>query len=67
MCKGIATLVDRVLAIIERILAGSPKLVIARDRYARRSPRSLKTHLAAAPLEGIELDRARDFGRDLDL
>lgn len=29
--------------------------------------KGLKAILAAAPLEGIDLDRRRDFGRDVDL
>jgi hypothetical protein len=28
---------------------------------------SLKALLASAPLEGIDLDRRHDFGRDVDL
>lgn len=38
-----------------------------RIRFAPAPSRSLKALLAAAPLEGIELDRPRDLGRDLDL
>jgi|1186.fasta_scaffold680199_1 hypothetical protein len=38
-----------------------------RIRFAPVPARSLKDLLAAAPLEGIELDRPRDAGRDIDL
>ncbi len=43
----------------------------ARELLRRRfvqSPRvSLKALLASAPLDGIDLDRRRDLGRDVDL
>jgi hypothetical protein len=38
-----------------------------RERFMRGSGRGLKALLAAAPLEGIDLTRARDRGRKLDL
>ena len=38
-----------------------------RQRFAEPPAVSLKALLAAAPLEGIELDRDRDLGRDVDL
>ena len=38
-----------------------------RIRFAPPPTRSLKALLAAAPLEGIELGRPRDTGRDIDL
>ena len=38
-----------------------------RQRFAEPPKVSLKALLAAAPLEGIELDRSRDRGRDIDL
>jgi hypothetical protein len=40
---------------------------LLRDRFGTRRSRGLKALLAAAPLEGIELARDRDLGRDVDL
>jgi len=40
---------------------------ILRQRFAAPRSVSLKALLASAPLEGIELDRSRDTGRDVDL
>jgi len=38
-----------------------------RERFAAREAKGLKALLAAAPLEGIDLDRPRDTGRTVDL
>jgi hypothetical protein len=40
---------------------------LLRGRFAPAPARSLKELLAAAPLDGIALDRSRDLGRALDL
>jgi hypothetical protein len=40
---------------------------LLRQRFSAPSKLSLKELLASAPLEGIDLDRARDLGRDVDL
>jgi len=40
---------------------------LLRDRFSARQTRGLKALLAAAPLEGIDLDRDRDSGRNVDL
>jgi hypothetical protein len=40
---------------------------LLRDRFATGSTTGLKALLAAAPLEGIDLERDRDFGRDVEL
>ena len=40
---------------------------ILRERIATPRRGSLKALLASAPLEGIDLDRPRDFGRDVSL
>ena len=37
---------------------------ILREKFSAPHTRGLKAMLAAAPLEGIDLDRPRDFGRD---
>jgi len=40
---------------------------LLRDRFAAGSTTGLKALLAAAPLEGVDLERDRDFGRDIEL
>lgn len=40
---------------------------ILREKLAPVSSKSLKALLASAPLDGIELDRVQDFGREVDL
>jgi hypothetical protein len=40
---------------------------LLRERFNRGTRKGLKALLAAAPLEGIELGRGRDFGRDVEL
>lgn len=40
---------------------------LLRRRLAQSSPVSLKALLASAPLDGIDLERSRDLGRDVDL
>ena len=45
--------------------AGARRLL--RQRFAEPPKVSLKTLLASAPLDGIDLDRGPDLGRDVDL
>ena len=40
---------------------------LLRERFGAGPAACLKALLAAAPLEGIDLGRERDFGRDVDL
>ncbi|MHC0055328.1 hypothetical protein [Phaeovulum veldkampii] len=40
---------------------------ILRQKITRSPSKSFKALLASAPLEGIELDRPSDFGREIDL
>jgi hypothetical protein len=40
---------------------------LLRDRFGEAKAKGLKALLASAPLEGVDLDRAHDFGRDVDL
>ena len=40
---------------------------LLREHFGSRQAEGLKALLAAAPLEGIDLSRERDFGRDVDL
>ncbi|MDE1938301.1 MAG: hypothetical protein KGI68_04720 [Alphaproteobacteria bacterium] len=40
---------------------------LLRARFAKSEAKGLKALLASAPLEGIDLTRDRDLGRDVDL
>ncbi len=40
---------------------------LLRERFGAAKAKGLKALLAAAPLEGIDLTRAHDFGRDVAL
>ena len=40
---------------------------LLRERFGAGKPTGLKTLLASAPLDGIDLTRVRDCGRDVDL
>ena len=40
---------------------------LLRERIVRPSGRDLKELLGSAPLEGIEIDRPRDFGRSIEV
>ena len=40
---------------------------LLRERFGAPKPTGLKALLAAAPLEGIDLTRERDIGRDIEL
>ena len=41
--------------------------LLLRQRFVELPKASLKALLASAPLDGIDLDRGRDLGRDVDL
>ena len=41
--------------------------LLLRQRFVEQPKISLKALLASAPLDGIDLDRSRDLGRDVDL
>jgi hypothetical protein len=40
---------------------------LLRERLAATRPKGLKTLLASAPVEGIDLTREQDLGRDVNL
>lgn len=40
---------------------------LLRDRFGAAEAKGLKALLAAAPLEGIDLERDRDYGRKIEL
>lgn len=64
--KEEAALVREVAAALgDPTRAGETRAVL-RERVASGPRRSLKALLEAAPLEGIELDRSRDTGREID-
>jgi len=51
-------------------LAGSEQdeaRALLRERFAPHATRGLKALLAAAPLEGVDLERVRDTGRTVKL
>lgn len=65
--KGDAGLVrDMVRALLDPEQRDEARTLL-RDRFGSEQPRGLKALLAAAPLEGIDLHRDRDLGRDVDL
>lgn len=41
-------------------------MVALRERFGRRAA-GFKDLLASCPLEGVDLERPRDLGRDIDL
>jgi hypothetical protein len=41
--------------------------ILLRQRFTRSTTKSLKALLADAPLDGIDLERSRDPGRDVEL
>jgi hypothetical protein len=62
-----ASLVRRVAgALTDPAHAGEARALL-RERFALTGQRDLKALLADAPLEGIDLGRSRDTGRDVDL
>lgn len=56
---------------VAQALADPARAAAARSllasRFATPAPTGLKVLLAAAPLDGIDLDRQRDLGRPVDL
>jgi len=59
-----ASLVRRVAAALSRQAAVRTPL---QRGFAESAGPSLKALLASAPLNGIDLDRSQDLGRDVDL
>ncbi len=52
---------------VRSIFACEASRALLRQRFVEPVGLSLKALLASAPLEGIDLDRSRDLGRDVDL
>jgi hypothetical protein len=65
--KEDAGLVRQVAAALSDPARQTAARALLRQRLAEPAGSSLKALLASAPLEGIDLDRSRDPGRDVDL
>ncbi len=65
--KEDAGLVRQVAAALSDPERQTATRTLLRQRFVEPAKLSLKALLASAPLEDIELDRVRDFGRDVDL
>ena len=65
--KEDATLVRRVASALSDPLRQADARLLLRQRFVEPPKVSLKALLASAPLDGIDLDRSRDPGRDVDL
>ena len=65
--KEDATLVRRVASALSDPLRQSEARRLLRQRFVEPAKPNLKALLASAPLDGIDLERRRDVGRDVDL
>jgi hypothetical protein len=65
--KEDANLVRRVASALSDPSRQSQARKLLRPAFAEPPKVSLKALLASAPLDGIDLDRSRDLGRDVDL
>jgi hypothetical protein len=65
--KDDASLVRQVAAALADPARQDAARALLRQRFAEPPKVSLKALLASAPLDGIDLDRGRDVGRDVDL
>jgi len=65
--KEDASLVRRVASALSDPSRQAEARKLLRRSFAEPSEVSLKVLLASAPLDGIDLDRSRDPGRDIDL
>jgi hypothetical protein len=64
--SGVALIRDVAAALADPAREGEARAVL-RDHFAQASAKGLKALLAAAPLERIELRRARVTGRKIEL
>lgn len=62
-----APLVRRIAAALSDPARQADARALLRQRFVEPGAPSLKALLATAPLEGIDLDRSQDIGRDVDL
>lgn len=65
--KEDANLVRRVASALSDPSRQAAARTLLRQRFGESPKVSLKALLASAPLNGIDLDRSRDLGRDVDL
>jgi len=65
--KEDASLVRRVASALSDPLRQADARRLLRQRFVEPPKVSLKALLASAPLDGIDLERGRDLGRDVDL
>jgi len=65
--KEDAPLVRRMAAALTDPSRRADARALLRQRFFAPAKLSLKELLASAPLDGIDFDRARDLGRDVDL
>jgi len=62
-----ASLVRRVASALSDPSRQAEARSLLRRRFAEPPKVSLKALLASAPLEGVDLERSPDFGREIDL
>jgi hypothetical protein len=65
--KEDASLVRQIAAALSDPARQAEARALLRLRFAEPPEVSLKALLASAPVEGIDLDRGHDLGRDVDL
>jgi hypothetical protein len=65
--KEDAGLIRQVVAALSDPAHQAAARALLRQRFGEPAKLSLKALLASAPLEGIDLDRGHDLGRDVDL
>jgi len=65
--KADASLVRHVAAALADPARQAAARVLLQQRFVEPPKVSLKALLASAPLDGIELERSPDLGRDVDL
>lgn len=65
--KEDANLVRQVASALSDPSRRAEARLLLRQRFVEPCKVSLKALLASAPLDGIDLDRSRDPGRDVDL
>lgn len=67
VCKDDASLIRGVAKALSDPARAAEARALLRERFGARQAKGLKELLAAAPLEGIDLTRERDLGRDVAL
>ena len=67
VCKEDAGLVRGVAAALSDPARQTEARRLLRQRFVEPPKAGLKALLASAPLDGIDLDRCRDLGREVDL